>query len=194
MCAFENNAETIKQACLKLMEAASFEELFDSDLLKYISEEMTQELLNHLILKVKSRGFYLEGQLIEQNVKVLVDSTSVSKKAKKNFLMKYLPKNSSILREQILKEIANGDNEDIKLNIQVLASNSLIMNEKIEELKKLVMNQWKESKQSWDFIKIKSSSSEHDFRLFIVKEKVSEQIYDGFSCYGLSATATIPDF
>ena len=44
------------------------------------------------------------------------------------------------------------------------------------------------------FIKIKSSSSEHDFRLFIVKEKVSEQIYDGFSCYGLSATATIPDF
>ena len=44
------------------------------------------------------------------------------------------------------------------------------------------------------FIKVASSSSGQSFRLFIIKEHASEQINDGFSCYGLSAKSTIPDF
>lgn len=44
------------------------------------------------------------------------------------------------------------------------------------------------------FIKVSSSSSGQNFRLFIIKEDASEQINDGFSCYGLSAKSTIPDF
>lgn len=44
------------------------------------------------------------------------------------------------------------------------------------------------------FIKVASCSSEQCFRLFIIKEHASEQINAGFSCYGLSAKSTIPDF
>jgi CRISPR-associated endonuclease Csy4 len=44
------------------------------------------------------------------------------------------------------------------------------------------------------FIKISSISSRQNFRIFIIKESISEQIKDGFSCYGLSTTSTLPDF
>ena len=44
------------------------------------------------------------------------------------------------------------------------------------------------------FIKMVSSSSGQNFRLFIIKEHAAEQINEGFSCYGLSAKSTIPDF
>jgi CRISPR-associated endonuclease Csy4 len=44
------------------------------------------------------------------------------------------------------------------------------------------------------FIKVASGSSGQRFKLFIIKEHASEQIKEGFSCYGLSAKSTIPDF
>lgn len=44
------------------------------------------------------------------------------------------------------------------------------------------------------FIKLPSSSSGQVFPLLIVKEQVSEPVEGGFSCYGLSATSTVPDF
>ena len=44
------------------------------------------------------------------------------------------------------------------------------------------------------FIKITSNSSGENFRIFIIKETTNELINDGFSCYGLSATSTLPDF
>ncbi len=44
------------------------------------------------------------------------------------------------------------------------------------------------------FIKISSNSSGESFRLFIIKEVADELINNGFSCYGLSATSTLPDF
>lgn len=44
------------------------------------------------------------------------------------------------------------------------------------------------------FINVTSSSSREKFKLFISKEHSFELINAGFSCYGLSATSTIPDF
>ena len=44
------------------------------------------------------------------------------------------------------------------------------------------------------FIKISSSSSGQNFQIFIMKEHASERINNGFSCYGLSTTSTIPNF
>lgn len=44
------------------------------------------------------------------------------------------------------------------------------------------------------FIKMASCSSEQSFRLYIIKEHACEQINEGFSCYGLSAISTLPDF
>lgn len=44
------------------------------------------------------------------------------------------------------------------------------------------------------FIKVSSASTGQSFRIFIIREHASEKIKDGFSCYGLSATSTVPNF
>lgn len=44
------------------------------------------------------------------------------------------------------------------------------------------------------FIQMSSRSSGKSFRLFIIKESGLDRINVGFSCYGLSAISTIPDF
>jgi CRISPR-associated endonuclease Csy4 len=44
------------------------------------------------------------------------------------------------------------------------------------------------------FINIKSISSGHQFRIFIIQERSTTQVNNGFNCYGLSATSSIPDF
>jgi CRISPR-associated endonuclease Csy4 len=44
------------------------------------------------------------------------------------------------------------------------------------------------------FIRLKSLSSEKSFCLWIEKSAVAEPVAGGFSCYGLSARSTVPEF
>ncbi|KTD30594.1 MULTISPECIES: type I-F CRISPR-associated endoribonuclease Cas6/Csy4 [Legionella] len=44
------------------------------------------------------------------------------------------------------------------------------------------------------YINISSNSSGESFKIFIIKEVAHELINNGFSCYGLSATSTLPNF
>lgn len=44
------------------------------------------------------------------------------------------------------------------------------------------------------FIKISSGSSGKNFCIFITQENTLESISNGFSCYGLSPTSTLPNF
>ncbi len=44
------------------------------------------------------------------------------------------------------------------------------------------------------FINVRSLSSGHTFRLFILEEECSESLNAGFSCYGLSAKSSLPSF
>jgi CRISPR-associated endonuclease Csy4 len=44
------------------------------------------------------------------------------------------------------------------------------------------------------FIRLKSLSSEKSFCLWIEKRAVAEPVAGGFSCYGLSARSTVPEF
>jgi CRISPR-associated endonuclease Csy4 len=67
-----------------------------------------------------------------------------------------------------------------------------------EEIKfEQALEQLKDRKESFTkapYIRTSSISSGQNFRIFILKEQISEQIQDGFNCYGLSATSTVPDF
>ncbi|MGR3219379.1 MAG: type I-F CRISPR-associated endoribonuclease Cas6/Csy4 [Candidatus Anammoxibacter sp.] len=59
------------------------------------------------------------------------------------------------------------------------------------------LNRLKPHKESFlklPFIKVSSNSSGHNFRLFIAEEDCTEQINERFSCYGLSAKSSLPDF
>ncbi len=61
-----------------------------------------------------------------------------------------------------------------------------------EALKKL--KGFNEQKIKAPYINIKSHSSGHQFRLFIVKKTVSQAVTGLFNCYGLSTQSTVPEF
>lgn len=44
------------------------------------------------------------------------------------------------------------------------------------------------------FINISSISSGRSFKMFIIEESCVEYLNEGFSCYGLSAKSSLPDF
>ena len=59
------------------------------------------------------------------------------------------------------------------------------------------LNQLKAHKETFlklPFINVSSISSGHNFRLFIAEESSKGQIDEMFSCYGLSAKSSLPDF
>ena len=53
---------------------------------------------------------------------------------------------------------------------------------------------FKDEKSELPFINMQSLSGDKRFRLFIEKETVTQEQEGGFSCYGLSKTATVPWF
>lgn len=61
-----------------------------------------------------------------------------------------------------------------------------------EALKKL--ERFNEQKTKAPYVNIKSHSSGHQFRLFIVKKTVSQAVTGKFNCYGLSSQSTVPEF
>lgn len=81
-----------------------------------------------------------------------------------------------------------------KSNTERLARRKAIReNIELEQACQLLKNR-KDILINLPFVRIVSSSSKQSFRLFIMQERVSEQINDGFSCYGLSASSTVPYF
>lgn len=57
-----------------------------------------------------------------------------------------------------------------------------------------ILNQYAEQRVKTPFVNIRSQSTQHRFRLFILKRHANVSVNDGFSCYGLSATSTVPEF
>ncbi len=53
---------------------------------------------------------------------------------------------------------------------------------------------WQPKKIREPFIRLKSLSNEHEYRLFIKKENAEALINEGFSSYGLSKKSSVPDF
>ncbi|MBF0376133.1 MAG: type I-F CRISPR-associated endoribonuclease Cas6/Csy4 [Desulfamplus sp.] len=63
----------------------------------------------------------------------------------------------------------------------------------IDEALRLLEN-YKDEKVKTPFVNIKSQSSQHRFRLFILKQDRDKLLNQGFSSYGLSNISTVPEF
>lgn len=53
---------------------------------------------------------------------------------------------------------------------------------------------YREKRCNLPFIRLKSLSNEHQFRLFIERKLVNELVNQGFNTYGLSSVSSIPEF
>lgn len=57
-----------------------------------------------------------------------------------------------------------------------------------------LLHPFKEQRVKTPYINMHSISSEHRFRLFIHKQESQSPVNEKFSCYGLSANSTVPEF
>lgn len=125
------------------------------------------------------------------------DKTTLDKLNPKNLLSDYLDY-VHLTQERIVPDgvdsYANYKRQQPKTSVERLARRKARREGISKDSALELLKPFQEKRVATPYINMHSKSSRHRFKLFILKHESRSPVDEGFSCYGLSGSSTVPEF